>query len=153
VAAVTLAQHDFLWAPGYAKWRVQPLVLGQIRSVEIKLVDAAPSDILEIGAMQGLRPSGNAVVDEQGLLLAGRVLASSGQPQPGVEITARMEDMTARTTATDANGYYVFGHIKRGAIVAVTARTVAGVCAPWRGEMIELRQNEAELDVDLANCN
>ncbi|TWC05035.1 hypothetical protein FBZ93_10345 [Bradyrhizobium macuxiense] len=149
----TFAQHDFLWAPGYEKWRAQPLVLGEIRSVEIKLVDAAPGDILEIGAMQGLRPSGNAVDSEHRLLLAGRVLASSGQPQQGVEMTARMEDGTVRTTATDASGYYVFGRIERGAIVAVTARTAAGICAPRRGDAIELRQNEAELDIDLGRCN
>lgn len=148
----TFAQHDFLWAPGYEKWRVHPLAIGKIRSVEIKLVGAKPGDILEIGAMQGLRPSGDSVAGEQGLLLAGRVLAQSGGPERNVEMTARMEDATVRTTATDAAGYYVFGKIKRGAIVEVTARTSAGVCAPERGAEIELRQNEAEVDVDLARC-
>lgn len=68
-------------------------------------------------------------------------------------MTARMEDGSVRTTATDASGYYVFGRIARGAIVAVTARTAAGVCAPRRGDRIELRQNEAELDIDLARCD
>lgn len=150
---VTFAQHDFLWAPGYEKWRVHPLALGEIRSVEIKLVNAEPGDILEIGAMQGLRPSGDAVTVEQGLLLAGRVLSPLGQPEPGVAMAARMEDATVRTTATDASGYYFFGRIKRGAIIAVTAQTAAGVCAPRRGSEIELRQNEAEVDVDLARCN
>ena len=150
---VTFAQHDFLWAPGCEKRRVHPLALGQIQSVEIKLVGAEPGEILEIGAMQALRPSGNAVTVEQGLLLAGRVLAPSGRPQQGVVMTARMEDATVRTTATDASGYYVFGGIKRGAIVAVTARMAAGVCTPMRGAEIELRQNESEVDVDLARCN
>ncbi|PAY05103.1 hypothetical protein CK489_31420 [Bradyrhizobium sp. UFLA03-84] len=38
-------------------------------------------------------------------------------------------------------------------IVAVTGRTAAGVSAPRRGDAIELRQNEAEIDVDLGRCN
>jgi len=150
--AVTVAQHDFLWKAGFGKWRVLPLALGKIRSVEIKLIDAEPGDILEIGAMQGLRPTGNAVAADRSLLIAGQVVAPSGRPQQGVEITLRNKDGSTRTTATDASGYYVLGKVKRDSLVSVSARTASGPCSPKRGAELELRQDEAELDFDLSAC-
>lgn len=150
--AVTVAQHDFLWKPGFDKWRVLPLALGKIRSVEIRLIDAEPGDILEIGAMQGLRPTGNAVAADRSLLIAGQVVAPSGRPQQGVAIALRNEDGSTRTTATDAGGYYILGKVKRDSLVSVSARTASGPCSPKRGAELELRQDEAELDFDLAAC-
>ncbi|MVT68377.1 hypothetical protein GPL21_25095 [Bradyrhizobium pachyrhizi] len=150
--AVTVAQHDFLWKPGFDKWRVLPLALGKIRSVEIKLIDTEAGDILEIGAMQGLRPTGNAVAPDQSLLIAGQVVAPSGRPQQGVEIRLHNEDGSTRTTATDAGGYYILGKVKRDSLVSVSARAASGPCFPKRGAELELRQDEAELDFDLSAC-
>jgi hypothetical protein len=146
----TIAQTEFVWKPDADKRRKLPLLIGKIRSVVIKLNNASPGDTLEIGAMRGLRPSGNGVAPDQSLLLSGRVMDSDGSPAVAVNVKARIGD-EVRETTTDASGYYFFGGVKRGQPAWIAARVDGRVCGPKR-PAVETWTNEAELDIDLAEC-
>lgn len=149
---VTVAQHDFKWATATQHRRVLPLAIGPVAAIEIRLDDAREGDVLEIGSLQALRPSANGIAPGDTLLAAGRVLAARGMPEQAVQVTAQLQDGSVRTTATDRFGYYAISGIPRGSILRISAKGSFGFCAPLRGHALEMRKNEAEIDIDFALC-
>jgi hypothetical protein len=63
-------------------------------------------------------------------LLVGRVYSDSMQPEPGVEVTIRIDGQSAAATTTDANGVFAVGGL-RGGIHQVSAAGAVENCRLW----------------------
>jgi hypothetical protein len=148
--AVTIPQYELRWSPNWSK-PVLPLVLGPIRSIQIQLLDAAAGDTLDIGDLKMLRPSANGSAPDESRVVAGRVLDPMGRTVEGIGISAAF-DGDRRHTVTDQFGYYAFGGVKQGAIVAIRASHLGRECPPARGPLMEVQANEVEVDINLGEC-
>ena len=148
---VTLALDQLRWSnPKRNADLVLPL--GQVDRVRMGLKNARAGDRLDIDAFRGFRPDGTSVAPGDAKLLAGRVIhASAAQPT-----TVELKDADGKLirTSTDRDGYYFFSNVPRDATVEVAAISVNWRCWPARGRLIEMKKNEAELDIDLngARC-
>ncbi|MCP4559951.1 MAG: carboxypeptidase regulatory-like domain-containing protein [Bosea sp.] len=149
---ITVAQHDFKWTDTAQHRRILPLAIGPVAAIEIRLDGAQEGDVLEIGSLQALRPSANGIAQDDSLLAAGRVLGARGMQEQAVQVTAQLQDGTVKATATDRFGYYAFSAVPKGSILRISATGSSGPCAPARGHFVEIRKNEAEIDIDLAEC-
>ena len=148
--SVTIPQHDLRWPENWSKPKL-PLVLGEIRSMQVQLLDAADGDTLEIGDLKMLRPSGDGSAPDGSRVVAGRVLDSRGKTVEGIGVSADF-DGNRRHTVTDQFGYYAFGGVKQGAIAAISASHFGRECAPTRGPLMEVQANEVEVDINFGEC-
>lgn len=148
--SVTIPQHDLRWPENWSRPKL-PLVLGEIRSVQFQLLDAADRDVLEIGDVKMLRPSGDGSAPDGSRVVAGRVLDSRGKTVERIGVSADF-DGNRRHTVTDQFGYYAFGGVKQGAIAAISASHFGRECAPTRGPVMEVQANDVEVDINFGEC-
>jgi hypothetical protein len=151
----TLATSGLLFGSDRARHilRRPPLPLGRIAAVRIGLKGAAKGEGLDLFELSALRPSGNAVAPDGHLMLAGRV-TRDGVPLPTVTVTAvSAAGGAVRKTATDADGLYFFTALPAGEPVYVAARGAGRRhCVPRASPIVDMRRNEAELDIDITDC-
>jgi hypothetical protein len=100
--SVTIPQYDLRWSENWSKPRL-PLVLGEIRSVQIQLLNAADGDTPEIDDLKMLRPSANGSAPDGSHVVAGRVHDLIGKMVEGIGISADFEGKR-RYTVTDQFG-------------------------------------------------
>jgi hypothetical protein len=148
--SVTVPQYDLRWSENWSK-PVLPLVLGEIRSVQVQLLDAVDGDTLEIGDLKMLRSSADGSAPDGGRVIAGRVHDSMGNTISGIGISADF-DGKRKQTVTDQFGYYAFGGVKKGTIAAIRALHSGCECVPRRGPVMEVQANEVEVDINLGEC-
>jgi hypothetical protein len=128
-----------------------PLPLGRIAALRIGLKDAAQGEGLDLFELSALRSSGDAVAPDRTLMLAGRV-TRDGFPLPGVVVTAVSAAGAAERTVSDADGLYFFTGLTAGDPVYVAADEGHRRCVPRASPIVDMRRNEAELDIDMADC-
>ncbi len=151
VAAHTLALADMLWAvQSGAEANDLPLPLGRIDHIAVGLENAAKGDRFELGTLLALRPSSNGESATGGKLVAGRVIRKAGEPAGGREVRARTQDGRTLTTISDEHGYYFFYDIAKGDILAITVAENGKTFRPKGGLFVDVRKNEAEIDIVLA---
>jgi hypothetical protein len=146
----TGATAELDWAASAGEER-PALPLGRVAAVTLHWEGADPGSQLDLDALLALRPATTGESPHSTKLLAGRV-TRDGAPVAGVEVEARSAAGRSTITTTDEDGYYFLYGRTPGIPVAITARGTGPPCPPLQGRWIEVRKNEAELDIELAAC-
>jgi hypothetical protein len=133
-------------------WRRPPLPLGRVMQVRIVVTAAGAGEIVDIGDLRALRPSGNGEAADGTKLVAGRVTRDGMIPLPLVPIQATSSSGEVANTTTDQDGYYFFYHRPRGEQLAIQAQFEKTACYPLQGRKIEVDKNEAEVDIESNFC-
>ncbi|MCC6534015.1 MAG: hypothetical protein IT531_15810 [Burkholderiales bacterium] len=146
------AQMTFVSKPGDEVEQTWPLPVGPVKTVRFGLRGARPGEILDLDGLMALRPNSNGEAQDATKLVAGQVTYADGTPVADVTVVAAAEAGRRLRTATNKHGYYFFSGVARGSIIEVAAMINGERCNPTRGRAIEIRKNEAELDINLAAC-
>jgi hypothetical protein len=129
-----------------------PLPLGRVREVQFGLTGPAAGERLELAEISALRPDGTAAPPDDRKLVAGQVRRADGQPAAHTPVELTTLGGPSLETLTDESGYYAFPGQPSGAIVRLAAAAGGGRCYPARGRWVEIRKDEAELDINLGAC-
>lgn len=125
--------------------------IGVVRDVKLRLAGLLPDEKVEL-RLSALRPNSNGLADDGHALLAGRVTLADGSGVGGVTVKAASAASEMRVTATDADGFFYFSHLRRGQVATLLAEADGEFCYSQAGRQIELLRDEAEADINLAYC-
>lgn len=150
------------------KWRTAPtergtrgrdvaaspaLPLGKITQVRIRLSDQRNGGRIDLDDVIALRPSSNGVAPDNSKLVAGRIAYPGGHPVPGAVVTGRaIGTNTTFSTVSDSDGLYFLYGIPSDALLGIEVDVAGVACVPRRGRIIEIRRDDAEVDIDTGDC-
>jgi hypothetical protein len=129
-----------------------PLPLGRIAEIRLRMHGQRAGGRLDLDDFVALRPSSNGIAPNDGKLIAGRVTRQADKPVAGAVVSVRIAGHPLRSTVSDRDGLYYFHGVPRDSVMQLEA-AVGGVrCAPQRGHLLEVRRDDAEVDIDLDSC-
>ena len=151
---VTLATSAMKWVGTISDSHTSPvpLPIGRVREIRLGLRHASPGERLDLDGLMALRPDGNGEGADRGKLVSGQVTYADGSPLSDVRVEAKNKDGTILRTSTNRSGYYYFYGVLPGSVLAISSLIEGQRCTPLRGQLVDIRKNEAEIDINLATC-
>ena len=152
---IVLAVSDLRWPETQLKQGQQrpALPIGRVREIRFGLIGAGAGEQLDIDTVTALRPNSNNFDPAGGRLVGGRVSGKDGKPAPSIMVQADLPgSKNVISTVTDKNGYYYFFRQPVGRVMKIAASSTGRLCAPLRGQLLQVRKDEAEIDIELSNC-
>jgi hypothetical protein len=129
-----------------------PVPIGTVKKLRFGMRGAAPGETLDLDGLAALRANSNGEAQDASKLVAGQITYADGSPVANVAVRAISSSGHRHSTRTDQHGYYFFPRVARGSILEIVANVNGKRCIPVRGRLIDIRKNEAEIDINLAAC-